>query len=65
MLVALTNSQPLPLQLVCRDCLLADRRGQPRWQQGRLRCGRRIRPVTTHLPEQFECRMGFRIVDIQ
>jgi len=65
MLVALTNSQLLPLQSVCCTCLLADRQGRPRWQQGRLRCGRPIRSLTTQLPEQYECQMGFRIVEVR
>jgi hypothetical protein len=42
--------------------LLADRAGQPRWQDGVLKCGdRSVQPTATH---QFECPMGFRLVAI-
>lgn len=65
MLVILTNNQLLSPQLVCQTCLLADQRGQPRWRQGELRCGRLICKTTENQPEQYQCRMGFRIANIE
>lgn len=65
MLVALTNSQLLPLQSICHTCLLADHQGKPRSQQGRPRCCRQIRQMANHLPERYECRMGFEIVNVR
>lgn len=64
MLVMLTNNQLLAPGQVCQTCLLADRRGQPRWRQGRLSCGRLIRKTIVNQPQQYECRMGFRIAQI-
>ncbi|NJL44982.1 MAG: hypothetical protein HC922_03000 [Leptolyngbyaceae cyanobacterium SM2_3_12] len=64
MLVILTENQLISPQSVCQTCLMADRNGQPRWQQGELRCGRMI-PASAHdQPTQFECQMGFRIASI-
>jgi hypothetical protein len=62
MLVMLTDDQLLLPQQVCPSCLLADRTGQPRWQNGVLKCGdRSMSPTANH---QFECPMGFRLVAI-
>ncbi|MBW4521201.1 MAG: hypothetical protein KME16_16065 [Scytolyngbya sp. HA4215-MV1] len=65
MLVILTDNQMLSPQQVCQTCLMADQSGQPRWQQGRLRCGQAIRKLTEAQPDQFECQMGFRIANIE
>ncbi|HEY9847072.1 MAG TPA: hypothetical protein V6D03_12870 [Candidatus Caenarcaniphilales bacterium] len=65
MLVVVTQNQLLSPHQVCQTCLLADRQGQPRWQQGRLRCGDLIRNLNDHQPEQYQCRMGFRIAHIR
>ncbi len=62
MLVMLAGDQVLLPQQVCPSCVLADRTGQPRWQDGVLKCGdRAVPPTATH---QFECPMGFRLVAI-
>jgi hypothetical protein len=63
MLVMLMKEQLLSPRQVCANCLLADADGQPRWQQGRLRCGRASAPEPSQpqLPQQFECQMGFRV----
>lgn len=65
MLVMLAGDQLLSPQQVCPGCLLADRAGQPRWQDGQLRCGNQ--PATPLPPEnqQFECPMGFRLIEIR
>lgn len=65
MLVILMEDQLLQPQQVCQSCLMADRSGQPRWQQGQLRCGRTLGKPSEHLPEQYECQMGFRIANIE
>ncbi|MEC4804708.1 MAG: hypothetical protein SAJ12_00745 [Jaaginema sp. PMC 1079.18] len=64
MLVILTNEQVLQPQQVCQSCLLADRSGRPRWQQGKLCCGRAVAQKTLHQPDVYECQMGFRVADI-
>jgi hypothetical protein len=62
MLVMLAGDQLLSPQKVCPTCLLADRAGQPRWQQGQLQCGNPApTPIANH---QFECPMGFRLVEV-
>jgi hypothetical protein len=65
MLVILMEDQILAPQQVCQSCLLADSSGQPRWRQGQLRCGHTVSKMTEHQPVQYECMMGFRIVNIE
>ena len=64
MLVILMDDQILSPHHVCPSCLLADRSGKPRWRQGQLRCGRIIYK-TEQQPDQYQCLMGFRIVNIE
>lgn len=64
MLVILTDNQILSPRQVCQSCLMADQSGQPRWRQGQLRCGNIIRQLAENQPEQYECQMGFRLVNI-
>ena len=64
MLVIMTDNQLISPQAVCSSCLMADRHGQPRWQQGRLRCGRPVVSLDQAQPALFECQMGFRVADI-
>jgi hypothetical protein len=62
MLVIVAGEQILSPDQVCQSCLWADRSGQPRWQDGRLRCGNaRPRP---EMGNQYDCPMGFRIVSL-
>lgn len=65
MLVVLMENQLLAPAQVCQSCLLADQSGQPRWQQGTLRCGRALRQTEADQPMQYECQMGFRIAQIE
>lgn len=64
MLVVLMDSQLLTPQQVCQTCLLADQGGQPRWRRDQLRCGYPIRNLNENQPQQYRCRMGFRIAKI-
>lgn len=61
MLVVLTKNHLLLPQQVCPTCLLANQQGQPRWQQGQLRCGYPIAKTIDTQPDQYQCQMGFRI----
>lgn len=62
MLVVLMDEQVLSPKQVCQNCLLADRRGLPRWHQGNLGCGQMLRRLTDQQqPELYECQMGFRL----
>lgn len=65
MLVVLMEDQLFSPQQICQTCLMADQNGQPRWQQGQLRCGRALHKLAEDMPEQFECQMGFRIAHIE
>lgn len=65
MLVVLMDNQLFSPHQVCQTCLMADQNGQPRWHQGRLRCGRALHRLAEDMPEQFECQMGFRIAHIE
>ncbi len=65
MLVIVMEDQILTPRQVCQSCLLADRSGQPRWRQGKLCCGHSIHKLTDKQPDQYECLMGFRVVNIE
>jgi hypothetical protein len=65
MLVILVGDQIISPQKVCQTCLLADQSGQPRWQQGQLRCGHAIRKLAETQPNQYECQMGFRVANVE
>jgi hypothetical protein len=65
MLVILMDDQLLAPNKVCQGCLMADQRGQPRWDHGQLRCGRALHKSVDSQPEQFECQMGFRVANIE
>ncbi len=65
MLVIVMKDQMLTPRQVCQSCLLADSNGQPRWRQGQLCCGHTIGKLTDKLPDQYECLMGFRVVNIE
>jgi hypothetical protein len=65
MLVILIEDQILAPGQVCQSCLMADSSGQPRWRQGKLRCGQQLRPLTEQQSEQYQCMMGFRIAYIE
>ncbi|MGK7873866.1 MAG: hypothetical protein AB4426_11305 [Xenococcaceae cyanobacterium] len=64
MLVILTDEQVLSTQQVCQGCLLADRRGLPRWRQGKLGCGHFLGKPGKNQPALYECQMGFLIANI-
>lgn len=65
MLVIVMDNQLVAPQAVCQSCLMADQRGQPRWNHGELRCGRLLSRLTEEQPTQYECQMGFRIANIE
>lgn len=65
MLVIVMEDQIFAPRQVCQSCVLADQSGQPRFGQGQLRCGHAIRKLTEQQPDQYECLMGFRIVNIE
>jgi hypothetical protein len=65
MLVILIEDQIIPPEQVCQSCVLADQSGQPRWRGNKLYCGQAISRLSQQQPEQYECQMGFRIVNIK
>jgi hypothetical protein len=68
MLVVIINNQIIAPQQVCQACLMADQDGRPRWQQGKLSCGRLVRNLNFCSEPQsdaYECQMGFRLVEIE
>ncbi|MEO1619566.1 MAG: hypothetical protein AAFU53_00880 [Cyanobacteria bacterium J06632_3] len=64
MLVILIEDQLLSPGTVCQSCPMASQSGQPRWQQGRLRCGRPIDKAVAKGTQQYECTMGFRVAEV-
>ncbi|MGD1913361.1 MAG: hypothetical protein ACFB2X_21710 [Rivularia sp. (in: cyanobacteria)] len=65
MLVILIEEQLIAPKKVCSSCLLADRSGQPRWHEGKLRCGQAVSKITGQQPDWYECMMGFHIVNVE
>ncbi len=65
MLVILTDEHVLSTGQVCQGCLLADQRGLPRWNQGRLGCGHLLGRNGHNLPMVYECAMGFRVANVE
>jgi hypothetical protein len=66
MLVVIINNQIIAPERVCQACLMA-RDGQPRWQQGKLGCGRLVHNLNCCPEPQsdtYVCQMGFRLVDV-
>ena len=64
MLVILTESQVIPPQRVCQSCLLADQAGQPRSHNGKPTCANALNKLTLQDSAQYECKMGFRLAEI-
>jgi hypothetical protein len=65
MLVIVMEEQIITPKQVCQSCLLADKSGQPRWLQGKLACGSVVSKGNSLGSDQYECVMGFRIVNIE
>ena len=64
MLVMMMEEQVISPKTVCQNCCWADRSGQPRWRRGHLSCAHVVAKGDSHLPQQYECQMGFRIAQI-
>lgn len=64
MLVILIEDQLLSPSAVCHNCPMASQSGLPRWNRGRLRCGRPIEKALDKAPVQYECTMGFRVAEV-
>lgn len=64
MLVILTDQQVISPKQVCQGCLLANTSGLPRWQNGKLGCGNALSQVERTHPAVYECKMGFRLTNI-
>ena len=71
MLVILTEDQVLSTDMVCKNCLLADKTGHPRWKHGSLGCGKtrrssdQGRQSQNSSPNEYQCQMGFRLTQVQ
>lgn len=63
MLVVLLNDQVIPSASVCAGCLMASHSGEPRLQEGKLGCARRLESSTKLT--QYQCQMGFRLANIE
>jgi hypothetical protein len=68
MLMMVTDTQILSPQQVCCGCLLANLDGEPRWQSGKLGCGKPIGDCQGRetqggnpQPDRYECAMGFHL----
>lgn len=65
MLAIIVNDQILEPKRVCENCLLANNRGEPRWKSGKLYCGQVMGRIVEQQAEQYECLMGFKVVNIE
>ncbi|MEL6470960.1 MAG: hypothetical protein AAFQ74_14625 [Cyanobacteria bacterium J06623_4] len=64
MLVILIEDKLLTPATICQNCPMASQSGQPRWQAGRLRCGRPLEKPSAKGLTQYECTMGFRVAEL-
>ncbi len=71
MLVVLTEQQILSVKQVCSNCLMANHAGLPRWNKGKLSCGRLLDSGKVSSVEcaracaqVYECQMGFHLTNI-
>jgi len=64
MVTMMMGDRLIPMQQVCQNCLMASQDGQPRWEDGRLRCGRAVVAQSPQQANQFECQMGFRVIKV-
>lgn len=64
MLVVMMKDQLLSPNAICKNCLMANQQGEPRFHQGRLTCGRSLNSLSENQPQQYECQMGFKIAHI-
>jgi len=64
MLVILIDNKLVAPETVCQCCPMASQKGQPRWQAGKLRCGRPVDKALKESPVQYECTMGFRVAEL-
>ena len=64
MLVMIVGDRVVSVQQVCQNCLMASRDGQPRWDSGQLRCGQAIASSVPQHADQFDCQMGFRVIQV-
>ncbi|MFB2917274.1 MULTISPECIES: hypothetical protein [Aerosakkonema] len=63
-LVMLLRDQMLPPQILCSTCLMASQQGQPRWQDGQLRCGRPVHNPSNNAVE-FRCINDAEIIEFE
>ncbi|GAB4527043.1 MAG: hypothetical protein Tsb0014_07530 [Pleurocapsa sp.] len=64
MLVMMGDEQILSAQQVCQNCLMATQQGLPRWNHGKLSCGKALREATDKHPKIYECQMGFHLTQV-
>lgn len=64
MLVILADEQVLSTEEICPGCLLANRQGLPRWQEGKLGCGHSLSKKAQNQPALYQCQMGFKIAEL-
>lgn len=64
MLVILQQEKILPTHSICQNCLWANQNGNPRWEKGKLDCGKCLTPSPSPQPPLYECQMGFHLVNI-
>ena len=67
MLVILMKDKLLQPSTVCQGCLMANDSGLPRWQKGKLRCGRLVNNLVSHsekdAPQQVVCEQDSALAE--
>ena len=64
MLVMIGDEQILSAKQVCHSCLMANRHGLPRWNRGKLSCGKALQESEGKQAAVYECQMGFQVTEI-
>ena len=64
MIVMMVEQQLLSAKQVCQNCLMADQSGLPRWNRGKLGCGKAMAKSAPSQATIYKCQMGFNVTQI-
>ncbi|BAZ46696.1 hypothetical protein NIES4102_37360 [Chondrocystis sp. NIES-4102] len=64
MIVMIADEQILSAKQVCRNCLMADQSGLPRWHGEELHCGKALQK-TSKQATIYRCQMGFDVTQVE
>ncbi len=60
MFIIKTQRALIKAEVICGSCLMATRDGQPRWKNGKIKCGIK----TSTQDDKYRCINGFEVIEI-